>query len=92
MPDMDGLVTITKLKEIHPDIKTVLLTGFGDEKVKEAAEALDSNYFEKDEMGGFWNFIKKLQRNLEDSMAAAGMASGGDLDDAVEMGKKKKKK
>jgi ActR/RegA family two-component response regulator len=92
MSDMDGLVTITKLKEMHPEIKTVLLTGFGDEKVKEAAEALDSDYFEKDEMGGFWNFIKNLHRNLEDSMAAAGMASGGDLDDAVKMGKEKKEK
>ena len=92
MPDMDGLVTITKLKEIHPKIKTVLLTGFGDEKVKEAAKALDSDYFEKDEMGRFWNFIKNLQRNLEDSMAAAGMASGGDLNDAVQMGGKKKDK
>ena len=92
MPDMDGLVTITKLKEIHPEIKTVLLTGFGDEKVKEAAKALDSNYFEKDEMGGFWSFIKNLQKNLEDSMAAAGMASGGDLEDAVQMRKKTKEK
>ena len=27
MPDMDGLVTITKLKEIIPDLKTILLTG-----------------------------------------------------------------
>jgi len=92
MPDMDGLVTITKLKEIHPEIKTVLLTGFGDEKVKEAAEALDSVYFEKDRMGGFWNFMKNLQRNLEDSMAAAGMASGGDLEDAVQIEKEKKQK
>ena len=92
MPDMDGLATITKLKEMHPDIKTVLLTGFGDEKVKEAAEALDSDYFEKDQMGGFWNFMKRLQKNLEDSMAAAGMATGGDLEDASEIGKKKKTK
>ena len=90
MPDMDGLVTITKLKEIQPEIKTVLLTGFGDEKVKEAAEAIDTVYFEKDRMGSFWNFIKNLQRNLEDSMAAAGMASGGDLEDAVQIGKRKK--
>ncbi|MBW2101352.1 MAG: response regulator [Deltaproteobacteria bacterium] len=83
MPGMDGLVTITKLKEIQPDIKTVLLTGFGDDKVKEAAEAIDAAYFEKDEMGRFWNFMKKLQRSLEDGMAAAGMATGGDLDDAA---------
>jgi DNA-binding NtrC family response regulator len=92
MPDMDGLVTITKLKEIQPEVRTVLLTGFGDEKVKEAAEALDSAYFEKDEMGGFWNFMKRLQRNLEDSMAAAGMATGGDLEDAAQWRKKKKKR
>jgi DNA-binding NtrC family response regulator len=91
MPGMDGLTTIAKLKEIHPHIKTALLTGFGDEKVKEAAEALDSGYFEKDQMGGFWSFMKKLQKTLEDSMAAAGMASGGDLEDAVRMGKEKKK-
>jgi ActR/RegA family two-component response regulator len=92
MPDMDGLVTITKLKEIHPELKTVLLTGFGGEKVKEAAKALDSDYFEKDEMGGFWNFMKRLKKNLEDSMAAAGMASYGDMEDAAKIGKKKKRK
>ena len=90
MPDMDGLVTISKLKEIHPGIRTVLLTGFGDEKIKEAAEALDSNYFEKDRMGGFWNFMKNLQRKLEDSMAAVGMSSYGDLEDAAKITKKKK--
>jgi DNA-binding NtrC family response regulator len=48
MPDMDGLVTITKLKEIHPDVRKVLTS-------------------------------------LEDTMAAAGMATGGDLEDAVKM-------
>jgi len=60
MPDMDGLVTITKLKEIHPGLKTVLLTGHGNEKVRQATESLNTIYFEKDEMGDFWNFIKKL--------------------------------
>ena len=89
MPDMDGIVVITKLKEMHPDIKTVLLTGFGDEKVREAAETLDAAYFEKDQMGGFWKFIKKLHINLEDSMAAAGMATGGSRDDAIKLRKEK---
>ncbi len=60
MPGMDGLVTIAKLKEIRPDLKTVLLTGYGNEKVKQATEALDSAYFEKDQMGGLWDFIKKF--------------------------------
>ena len=59
MPGMDGITTITKLKEIDPEIRTVLLTGFGDEKIREAAEVLDSAYFEKDEMRDLWDFIRQ---------------------------------
>ncbi len=59
MPDMDGLVTITKLKEIFPDLKSVLLTGHGNEKVKQATEALDAAYVEKDRMEDFWDIIKQ---------------------------------
>lgn len=92
MPDMDGMATIAKLKEIHPNIETVLLTGFGDEKVKQAADGLDTAYFEKDEMGGFWSFMRRLQNNLENSMAAAGMASHGDVEDAAGMVEEKKGK
>jgi DNA-binding NtrC family response regulator len=90
MPDMDGLVTITKLKEIHPKIQTILLTGFGSEKVKQATEAMDSDYFEKGQMGSFWDFIKRLPQRLEDTMAAAGMASGGDIEDAKRIDKESK--
>ncbi|MGD9329710.1 MAG: sigma-54 dependent transcriptional regulator [Desulfobacterales bacterium] len=60
MPDMDGLVVITKLKEIDPQLRTVLLTGHGNEKVKQATESLNSLYFQKEEMGDFWHFIKQL--------------------------------
>jgi DNA-binding NtrC family response regulator len=59
MPGIDGLVTITKLKEIYPDLKSILLTGYGSEKVKQATDAIDSSYFEKDHMQDFWEFIKK---------------------------------
>jgi len=92
MPDMDGLVVITKLKEIDADIKTVLLTGHGDEKLKEATEALNSSYFEKEDMGTFWRFVRKALQSLETSMAAAGMATGGDLEDAVDIESHKVKK
>jgi len=85
MPDMDGLVVIEKLQEMDPDIKTLLLTGHGDEKLKEATEALNASYFEKEDMGKFWGFVKKVLQRLETSMAAAGMATGGDLDDAVDI-------
>lgn len=92
MPDMEGLVVITKLKEIDADIKTVLLTGHGDEKLKEATEALNTSYFEKEDMGKFWRFARKALSSLERSMAAVGMATGGDLDDAVDIESHKAKK
>ncbi len=85
MPDMNGLVVITKLKEIDADIKTLILTGHGDEKIKEATEALNSYYFEKEDMGKFWRFVRRVLQSLETSMAAAGMATGGDLEDAVDI-------
>ena len=91
MPDMDGLVTITKLKEILPRLKTILLTGYGSEKVKQASEALDSDYFEKGQMGSFWEFIKRLPQRLEDTMAAAGMAHGGDAEDAKRIDEESRK-
>ncbi len=60
MPGMDGLVTITKLKEIRPDLKTILLTGYGNEKVKQATESLNTLYFEKEEVRDFWRYINKM--------------------------------
>ena len=63
MPEMDGLVTITKLKEIYPDLRSVLLTGHGSEKVKQATEALNAAYIEKDRMEDFWDFIKKSSKS-----------------------------
>jgi DNA-binding NtrC family response regulator len=85
MPEMDGLVVITKLKEIDPDIHTLLLTGHGDEKLREATQALNSHYFEKEEMNTFWSFIRRNLQRLEKHMAAAGMATGGDIEDALDI-------
>jgi len=63
MPGMDGLVTITKLREIYPTLRTVLLTGHGSEKVKQATEALNAVYVEKDRMQDFWEIIKKSSQS-----------------------------
>ena len=60
IPDMNGLVTITKLKEIQPKLITILLTGHGNAKVRQATESLNSLYFEKEEMPRFWQFIKHV--------------------------------
>jgi DNA-binding NtrC family response regulator len=91
MPGMDGLVCIAKLKEIHHGLKTVLLTGYGDAKVKEATEGLESVYFEKGEMGRFWEFIKNLPHKMESTMASAGYAEEGDAEGAMNAFKEKKK-
>jgi DNA-binding NtrC family response regulator len=73
MPDMDGLVVITKLKEIDPHLKTILLTGHGSEKVRQATESLNTLYFEKAQRGDFWRFIRKLDE--EDPVGGAHTAS-----------------
>lgn len=62
MPGMDGLVTIEKLKEINPSMRSVLLTGVGSEKLKEASEALEASYFEKNDMPAFWEFLSRMQQ------------------------------
>jgi len=81
MPDMDGLVTITKLKEIYSDLRSVLLTGHGNEKIKQATEALKADYFEKDRMEAFWNFIKRSNRSGNTIVIrppSANLAAGSD--------------
>ena len=82
MPGIDGVATITKLR---PKMKTVLLTGFGNEKVKQVTESLESEYFEKAEISSFWDWLKRLPKKLEDTMAAAGMASHGDPENAKKL-------
>jgi len=81
MPDMDGLVTITKLKEIYPELRSVLLTGHGSEKVKQATEALNADYFEKDQMEAFWSFVKRSNRSGNTIVIrppSANLAAGSD--------------
>ncbi len=43
-------------------------------------------------MGSFWGFFRKILKNLENTMAAAGMAEGGDQEDALSIEHHQKKK
>ncbi len=63
MPGMGGLMTITRLRELSPSTRTVLLTGHGDDKVRQAVEALHGDYFDKLDIARFWKFLEQLQRN-----------------------------
>jgi DNA-binding NtrC family response regulator len=85
LPDMDGLVVITKLKAIDHRIQTLLLTGHGGDKLRAATQALNTQYFEKEEMNKFWSFIRRNLQRLEKHMTAAGMATGGDIEDALDI-------
>src|SRR3989339_2272038 len=74
MPDMDGLTTITKLKQMAPGLKTVLLTGYGSEKMRQKTEILGSDYFEKDSMGELWDLIRRLSVQGMDHQVSRGVA------------------
>ncbi len=67
LPDMDGLDLIAKLKEKDAALASTLLTGHGDSKLREATEALESVYFEKEDMGSFWGFFRKFLSSLGSS-------------------------
>ena len=92
LPDKEGLQVIEELKKIDPSTQTVLLTAYGDDKLKEATRALETDYFDKADMTSFWGFIKTVLRKFETSMAAVGMASGGDIKDAMDIDSQQKKK
>ncbi len=78
MPDMDGLMTITKLKQITPDMQTVLLTGYGSEKIRRKTETLGSDYFEKDSMNDLWDLIRRLSvQSLDQQSSKSGVDSIG---------------
>ncbi len=64
LPDMDGLDLIARAKEMDSTLPSSLLTGHGDAKLKEATEALESLYFEKEDMGSFWGFFRKFLSSL----------------------------
>lgn len=85
LPDMDGLEVITKLRQERPGVEAILLTGFGSEKLREATQALNAAYSDKGEMKGFWGVFRRILRRLEVTMAAAGLATGGDPDEAAEL-------
>jgi DNA-binding NtrC family response regulator len=60
LPDTEGVSLISQIKGLDPAIKTVLLTAHGDEKIENATKTLESAYFEKDNMGGFWEFLMRF--------------------------------
>lgn len=84
MPDMDGLVTIARLKEIAPGLKTVLLTGYGSPETRKETQNLESEYFEKDSMSQLWNLIKNLKKDEQFTVIHSPEASSASPQDTVQ--------
>jgi DNA-binding NtrC family response regulator len=61
MPDMDGLETIARLHELHPGMRTALLTGYGGNALRQAAQAQHAEYFEKQDMARLWERLERLK-------------------------------
>lgn len=61
MPGMDGLQAIARLRQTQPGVKTILLTGSGEEKLRQASGAVEAQYFEKNNLEGLWNALSALR-------------------------------
>lgn len=61
MPDMDGLETIARLHELRPGMRTALLTGYGGNALRQAAQAQQAEYFEKQNMARLWERLERLK-------------------------------
>ncbi|WP_285907682.1 sigma-54-dependent transcriptional regulator [Pseudodesulfovibrio pelocollis] len=78
MPDMDGLETIARLHELRPEMRTALLTGYGGNALRQAAQAQHAEYFEKQNMARLWERLESLKAEPQpgDHISAAGGADG----------------
>ncbi|MFH1913030.1 MAG: sigma-54 dependent transcriptional regulator [Pseudomonadota bacterium] len=78
MPDMDGLETIARLHELRPEMRTALLTGYGGNALRQAAQAQHAEYFEKQNMARLWERLESLKAEPQpgDGIPAAGGADG----------------
>ncbi len=98
MPGPDGLEVLEKVKQKHPGVEVIILTGHGSEKDEEKARRLGAfDYLNKPtEFERLFDIIKKAHKksvkyfkeareDFDRSMAAATMAQGGATDAARDM-------
>ncbi len=64
MPDVDGLELIKNAKEKNPLLKTILLTGFEDATIREAAEKLHVDLLLTKPIRDIGGFVQAIHRLL----------------------------
>ncbi|WP_035611797.1 sigma-54 dependent transcriptional regulator [Haloferula sp. BvORR071] len=64
LPDMDGITTLTRLRELHPDLPVIMLTGFNDaETAVKALRAGAADYLTKPfELKRLFDLLRELRR------------------------------
>lgn len=88
MPGVHGLEVLKWVKEFHPDVQVIILTGHGTETDEEKAKELGAfEYVKKPvETDSLLKKIKTAYRvNFEDAMSAVAFAESGEFDSAKEM-------
>lgn len=87
MPGIHGLEVLRWLKEFHPSIQVIILTGHGTEKDEEKAKELGAfDYLKKPvETDSLLGKIKAAYKfNFEDAMSAVAFAESGEFETAAE--------
>jgi len=77
MPDMDGLETIARLHELRPEMRTALLTGYGGNALRQAAQAQHAEYFEKQNMARLWERLESLKDETPTADGSPGAGPDG---------------
>ena len=94
MPGIDGMEVLRKVRETHPDMRVVILTGHGTDKDELEAKNLGAfEYMQKpvdiDKLDSTlrraWQSLKEIKRNIDDSLMAASLAQSGHPDLAAEI-------
>ena len=73
LPDMDGISTLVRLREQHPDLPVIMLTGFNDaETAVKALRAGAADYLTKPfELKRLFDLLREQRREKRDEPAAA---------------------
>lgn len=88
MPGIHGLEVLRWIKQFHPKIQVIILTGHGTERDEEKARELGAfDYLKKPvETESLVKKIKSAYKtNFEDSMAAAAFAESGEFETATDI-------
>lgn len=95
MPGIDGIEVLKRVKEAHPNIQVIILTGHGTEEDEERAKKLGAfDYLEKPvDIDKLVSRLKKaFQFKLDQAAAAAAFAEAGEYDTAREIMEKEEDK